>query len=461
MLYETLRAAARVALRWYYCDVVVQGLDRIPAHGPLLIIANHPNALVDAMLVATIVRRRILITAKATLFEHPLLGPFLTAVGVVPLQRAHDVRAAGRRVASLSRNDVTLNRVNDALRRNAVVLVFPEGISHDESTLAPLKTGAARIALQAHETGMRSLQVLPIGLVFEQKERPRSRVLVRIGDPIDLDAWCVAHPGDNAAALTRHIDVALRRVTLNFANAERAQRAVRLAGALAALADDPLTLSRPRTFESEAEIAVRIETAIEALERASSELGEVADHFISRLQILESRLAARGATLEHAKISLQLHDGARFLVREGALVIISAPLAILGRMTHWLPIHVARTVAMRSLRGDPSRDQPAMRTMVLGFGAVLLWYAVQAALITHWMGGAAAVIWIVLVFAAANLDLHFRDRTLRAQRRAGTYFALRLDSSFRDSVRNEIDVLLAAALALERALLSAVSETRS
>ena len=129
-------------------------------------------------------------------------------------------------------------------------------------------------------------------------------------------------------------------------------------------------------------------------------------------------------------------------------------------MTHWLPIHVARTVAMRSLRGDPSRDQPAMRTMVLGFGAVLVWYAVQAALITHWMGGAAAVIWLVLVFAAANLDLHFRDRTLRAQRRAGTYFALCLDSSFRDSVRNEIDVLLAAALALERALLS-VSETRT
>ena len=169
MLYETLRAAARVALRWYYCDVVVQGLDRIPAHGPLLIVANHPNALVDAMLVATIIRRRILITAKATLFEHPLLGPFLTAVGVVPLQRAHDVRAAGRRVASPSRNDVTLNRVNDALRRNAVVLVFPEGISHDESTLAPLKTGAARIALRRMRPECVRCRCCPWGLSLSRR----------------------------------------------------------------------------------------------------------------------------------------------------------------------------------------------------------------------------------------------------------------------------------------------------
>lgn len=145
MLYETLRAAARVALHWYYGDVVVQGRDRIPVAGPLLVVANHPNALVDAMLVATTFRRRVLITAKATLFEHTLLGPFLTRVGVVPLQRAQDVRAAARSGSAISRNDAALNRVTGAFRGDGVVLVFPEGISHDQPALAPLKTGAARI----------------------------------------------------------------------------------------------------------------------------------------------------------------------------------------------------------------------------------------------------------------------------------------------------------------------------
>src|SRR5476651_731952 len=93
MLYGTLRAAARIALRWYYSEVIVLGLERVPRDGPMLIVANHPNALVDAMLVTTSLRRRVLITAKATLFEHPLLAPCLTAVGVVPLRRAKDERA--------------------------------------------------------------------------------------------------------------------------------------------------------------------------------------------------------------------------------------------------------------------------------------------------------------------------------------------------------------------------------
>ena len=95
MLYQTLRAAARVALQWYYADVIVQGRNRIPARGPLLIVANHPNALVDALLVGTTIERRVLLTAKATLFERPALRPLLSSLGVVPLRRAKDEPAAG------------------------------------------------------------------------------------------------------------------------------------------------------------------------------------------------------------------------------------------------------------------------------------------------------------------------------------------------------------------------------
>ena len=62
MLYEILRGTARLALRRYYADVVVQGRQHIPADAPLLVVANHPNALVDAMLVATAVRRRVFTT---------------------------------------------------------------------------------------------------------------------------------------------------------------------------------------------------------------------------------------------------------------------------------------------------------------------------------------------------------------------------------------------------------------
>ena len=57
-----------------------------------------------------------------------------------------------------------------------------EGKSHDEPGLAPLKTGAARMALEAMTSGSApDLAIVPIGLVFERKEAPRSRVLVQVG----------------------------------------------------------------------------------------------------------------------------------------------------------------------------------------------------------------------------------------------------------------------------------------
>ena len=183
MLYRLLRGTAAIALRWYYADVAVQGGERVPRDGPLLILANHPNALIDPLLVGTAVSRPVLLTAKATLFERPALAWLLRAVGVVPLRRAKDeLRDGAPLPVTPERNAQAFALVTSALRACQVVLVFPEGISHDDAALAPLKSGAARMALQAHREGVAGIRLLPVGLVFEAKERPGSRVLVRIGD---------------------------------------------------------------------------------------------------------------------------------------------------------------------------------------------------------------------------------------------------------------------------------------
>lgn len=452
MLYQTLRAAARVALHWYYSDVIVQGRDRIPSRGPLLVVANHPNALVDALLVVATVDRRVLLTAKATLFEHTVLAWFLGVVGVVPLRRARDERRAVQQNVPVARNADAFRMVTHAFQNERVVLVFPEGISHDEPSLAPLKSGAARMALQAREAGARGLHVLPIGLVYEEKERPRSRILVRIGEPVDIDAWCTANSSNDVSTLTREIDARLRQVTLNFASAERASRAVRVARALVAMAEEAPSLGDNRAFVFEAELAARVELATEALDSAPVSLVCAADAFTTRLDALEARLIARGATLANSRISLRIEHGTRFVLREGAVSVLALPIAALGRLAHWLPIHIARAVALHSTRADSSRDQPAMRTIIFGMSALLLWYALQAVLITRWRGGIVAAFWLIAIFVAAQVNLRLEDRVLRAWKRAKTYLVLRGDSELRASVLAEIDALLEEAIALEQAL---------
>ena len=453
MLYQLLRSAARVALRWYYSEVIIQGRARIPARGPVLIVANHPNALVDAMLVAASVDRRVLLTAKATLFENPVLALLLGAVGVVPLRRAKDEGDALRSGAAASRNDDAFRMVTEAFRQNRVVLVFPEGISHDEPSLAQLKSGAARMVLGARDAGVHGLHILPIGLVFEEKERPRSRVLVRMGESLDVDAWCASRTASDAGSLTREIDARLRRVTLNFATADSASRAVRVARALSALAEEPASVGEGENFVSQAELAARVESATEALTTAPASLMSATDDFTARLDALETDLTNRGIAPADFRISLRARHGVRFVVREGALSLLALPIALLGRVAHWLPIRIARILALRSPGSQFSRDQPAMRTIVLGLAALLLWYAVLAVLISRQLGGIATVLGLFVLFAAAQVDLLLEDRLTRVWRRARTYLVLRGDQNLRSRLSLQINALLAEAGALEQALL--------
>lgn len=455
MLYQALRAAASTALGWYYSDIVVHGAERIPADGPLVIISNHPNALVDALLVCTTLRRRVLLTAKATLFDHPLLVLLLRSVGVVPLRRAKDEVAVRPGAAiSRARNVETFRQVTDVLARGGAVLVFPEGISHDEPALAPLKTGTARMALAAAAGEVRGIRVLPVGLIFERKEQPRSRVLVRVGEPLDIDAWRARTGSDDAARLTVDIDSSLRHVTLNFASEARAIRAVSLARALAAITEAPPDVGQPRALATEAELARRIEAATDALESAPATVAREADAFVARVEALEARLGSRGAAIADVHISPRLRAGAWFVMREAFVLAVTFPVAVLGRIMHWLPLRAARGLAMRARRTDASRDQPAMRTILLGLALVLVWYALQAALVASWLGSAAAALWILALFVAGHVDFRFRDRLGRAVRRARTYLALRANSSLREEWLCEIRALISDGLALEAALKS-------
>ena len=88
--YRILRALGRLALRWFYRDVEVVGMERVPVDGPVLLASNHPNALVDALIVGCTLPRPVVLTAKATLLENPVTRLLIRMVGVVPLRRASD-----------------------------------------------------------------------------------------------------------------------------------------------------------------------------------------------------------------------------------------------------------------------------------------------------------------------------------------------------------------------------------
>ncbi|HSJ64133.1 MAG TPA: lysophospholipid acyltransferase family protein [Gemmatimonadaceae bacterium] len=452
VLYAFIRFLAGIALDWFYRDLTIEGADRIPRSGPLLIAVNHPNQLIDAMVLLRLAPRRVRMTGKATLFEHPVLAAVLRWYGVVPLRRVRDETPSGAAAPDPSRNREAFRELVDTLADGGAVLIFPEGTSHHAPQLAPLRTGLARVALQARiERQLHGLRIQPVGLIFERKWAPRTRILARVGEPLDLDAWCAVHEetsnGDGAVdLLTADLDARLRALTLNFATVAEAEQVLGLARVLSGVFDARLRSlgegGPPLT--DEARIASRI-AEIGATLRAR-EPERVAD-FLGRLESFRVTLDVRDIPVTELRITPDFSSGARFAVRELLLVALVGPLAWWGRINHWLPLTLAQALARRTSR---TPEDPAMHTVLAGAGLVLLAYAAQTTLVALLAGPWWALAYLASLPFAASIDLRLRDRLRHARDRVRTYFVFRREPRLHERLRAELQWLREEAIALDR-----------
>jgi glycerol-3-phosphate O-acyltransferase / dihydroxyacetone phosphate acyltransferase len=187
--------------------------------GPVLLVANHPNSLLDPLILFRTSGRRSRPLARAPLFERPILGWVIRAVGAIPVYRREDDPA------QMARNRDALRAAIDALAAGDAVQIFPEGRTHSDAALAPLRTGAARIALGAEAAAGWSLGavIVPVGLTYARKAVFRAHAVALYGEPIPVAAYGDRYRRDEQAAvraLTAEIDRHLRALTLDLSRTE-------------------------------------------------------------------------------------------------------------------------------------------------------------------------------------------------------------------------------------------------
>lgn len=188
-----LRWLGRLALDAFYRRIEVVGAERFPSNRPVIVLANHSNSLVDGAVITAFLPRMPRFLGASTVWDYRPLRPFLNAAGVVPLYRRQDGRAHQGSLAD------SFSRASDLLEAGGVLAIFPEGISHNNPRILPLKTGAARIALETEtRRGPTDLAIVPVCLTFEAKYRVRSRALLEIGDPVTLDPQEIAAFGSDS-----------------------------------------------------------------------------------------------------------------------------------------------------------------------------------------------------------------------------------------------------------------------
>jgi 1-acyl-sn-glycerol-3-phosphate acyltransferase len=213
MFHRKFIAFAHLIANTFFRRIDVVGLENVPSEGPLIFAGNHPNALMDGLLLnATCGRWPLHFMASDKLWKYKLLGRMLDATGAVPVARRADH-------AGDVDNQKAFERLYQVLESGDCMGIFPEGISHVESQLTQLKTGTARIALAVTARGNTGVKVIPCGLNYIHRHRFRSQVMIEFGQPIEMDdQWVRDFREDEQATvrkLTGHLAGALTLVTLN------------------------------------------------------------------------------------------------------------------------------------------------------------------------------------------------------------------------------------------------------
>ena len=191
---RVIGVVARFLALGFFRRIEADGESRVPEHGrPTLFAVSHLNGFVDPVVFIGGLRRFPRFIAKRSLWRFLPARPVLALVGVIPVERRQDN-------ADTSVNRSSFEACHRALAKGHAVAIFPEGTTHDRLQLAPIRTGLARIALGAQAAGVTGIVIVPVGILYESKFKVRSRALVRVGEPIEVDdavSWLV--PGRTSA----------------------------------------------------------------------------------------------------------------------------------------------------------------------------------------------------------------------------------------------------------------------
>jgi len=382
--------------RSVYRKVEVYVPPDLPTTAPLLTVSNHFGGFADALVLLDVFPRRPGIVARDVIWKIPVAGRLMTWIGGIPVHKPEDRTAA-------TSNDEMFGSCYAALADNGHILIFPEGVTRNEPSIAPVKTGAARIALGAQAHGVAKLAILPVGIHYEDKAALRSRVFVNVGLPIEVDDYVANEFDEGAVAggandreavkvLTDSIETALRRAAPDYANWSEAHL-------LAAGADITLrnaVADSPRAVG----IGLRDRLANTLADRPVEHRRQICDAVSAYQDDLDSvgfSDAELGGALDARRFT-------RSFLTQLFIGVLLLPFAFVGAVINVIPFLVVKAVgALRVAPSMLSTLKPIAAFAAFGITwCVVIWLSTMS---FGWRGGVIAFVLLPVYLAAVVLSV--------------------------------------------------------
>jgi 1-acyl-sn-glycerol-3-phosphate acyltransferase len=428
LAYRFFRRLLAMATALFFRQVEVVGEEHIPVDGePVIFAGNHPNSLLDPVLILVTCGRIVHFAAKDVLFRSPIVAFLLRRLGAVPVARRSDHEGAPLD------NQQAFERLAEVVGGGGAMGIFPEGLSHDQSQLGRLKTGAARIALDVGARCGVAVKVVPCGLHYVRRKRFRTRVLVQYGEPIVVAPEAGgAASRERVRALTDEIERGLRALTVNAPDWETLS-----------VLDAVRRLYQPPAIS----LAERVELARrfnEGYLRAKDEADVAA--LYARVARYLGRLRALGLRDRDVRREMGPVEVLARALRHLVLVAVWLPLAAPGIALH---APVVAAISWVGPRLAPRKDVTATTKLVLGLFLVpLSLCAVVLAIGWRW-GTPAAALAAALLALSGLATVRVLERGARLRQLVGA-------SSRLIAFRAEVAALRAERSALEVEVVRAV-----
>ena len=188
----------RLALKIFCRSLAVSNREALQTKGPLLLVANHPNSFLDAIIIGAQFRATVHFLTRGDAFHKPWHAKLLRMLNMIPVYRLSEGRE------NLFLNDAAFTRSKEVLSNNGIVLIFIEGICMHKHELQPFKKGAARIAMDSKT--LPGFRVMPLGIAYDSFDLFGKKINISIGEAMEVKHLL---PYEDAAQNVRYFNTVL------------------------------------------------------------------------------------------------------------------------------------------------------------------------------------------------------------------------------------------------------------